>query len=97
MVVHEIGVVIHTKGRKPAQRAPRPASSALIGPAMAGPDAGSHGIVGATPSVGVDQLANGCDLAAKLVVDGGFAGDLVAGVEDGRVVAPSQLSTDPEK
>ena len=97
MVVHQIGVVIHTKGTKTRPEGPE-AGMFSVGRIRCGrPDAGSRGIVGATPSVGVDQLADGCDLAAKLVVDGGFAGDLVAGMEDGRVVAPSQLSTDPEK
>ena len=97
MVVHQIGVVIHTKGTKTRPEGPEAGMFSVGRIRCGGPDSRSPGIVGATPSVGVDQLADGCDLAAKLVVDGGFAGDLVAGMEDGRVVAPSQLSTDPEK
>src|SRR6185369_7180800 len=48
-------------------------------------------------SVGVDQLADRRDLAAKLVVAGRFAGDLVAGVEDRRVVPTAELRADPEE
>ena len=47
--------------------------------------------------VGVDQLADGGDLAAQLVVDGDLAGDLVAGVEDGGVVAPAELGADAQR
>jgi hypothetical protein len=48
-------------------------------------------------SVGVDQLANRRDLPAQLVVAGGLPGDLVARMEDRRVVAVAELGADPEQ
>src|SRR6188472_1655118 len=48
-------------------------------------------------SVGVDQLADRGDLSAQLIVDGGFAGDLVARVQDRGVVPAAQLRPDPQE
>jgi hypothetical protein len=47
--------------------------------------------------VRVDQLADRGDLAPQLIVDGRLAGDLVAGMEDGRVVPATQLGADPQQ
>ena len=49
------------------------------------------------PSIGVDQLPYRGDLAPQLVVHGRLAGDLVARVEDRRMIAPAQLRADPEQ
>src|SRR6476646_3411943 len=51
----------------------------------------------ATRSVGVDQLPDRGDLAAQLVVDGDLTIDLVAGVQDGRVVTSAELGPDPQQ
>src|SRR5215218_2760724 len=48
-------------------------------------------------SVGVDQLPDGGDLTPELVVDGDLARDLVAGVQDRRVIPAAKLGTDPEE
>src|SRR4051812_49277249 len=45
-------------------------------------------------SIGVDELPDGGDLAPELVIRGDLAVDLVAGVEDRRVVAAAELGTD---
>ncbi|CAN5585537.1 hypothetical protein BH20CHL6_BH20CHL6_00090 [soil metagenome] len=45
-------------------------------------------------SVGVDQLADRCQLAAQLVVLLALPADLVAGVQDGGVVATAELAAD---
>src|SRR6185436_20032485 len=47
--------------------------------------------------VGVDQLPDGRDLAAQLVVDGDLAVDLLAGMQDRGMVTPAELGTDPEQ
>src|SRR5579859_4040364 len=48
-------------------------------------------------SVSVDELPNRRDLASQLVVDGGQSSDLVAGMEDGRVIAAAELGADPKE
>ena len=45
---------------------------------------------------GVDELADRGDLSSKLVVGGDFARDLVAGVQDGRMIATAELGADPQ-
>src|SRR3954454_19862916 len=51
-----------------------------------------------TPSsVGVDQLPDGRDLTAELVVDRDLAVDLVARVEHRRVVATAEFCADPQE
>jgi hypothetical protein len=93
----ESGWLSTRRGRKPAQEAPELASSVRVGPASGATSQSPATPFGATGSVGVDQLADGGDLTAELVVDSGFAGDLVAGMENGRMVAPAQLGPDPEE
>ena len=46
-----------------------------------------HAGIAFPPSLGVDHLPDGIDLAPHLVVLAELAGDLVAGVQDGRMIA----------
>ena len=48
-------------------------------------------------SLGVDELAHGGDLPPQLVVGGRLPGDLVAGMEDGGMVATAELRADAEQ
>ena len=93
--------VVHTGPRFSTEFGPRYPQPGQAGAAAAGdPRPGGTGRRGRRPagaSVGVDQLADGRDVAAQLVVDGDLAVDLVAGVEDRGVVAAAQLGADPEE
>src|SRR5918996_5578860 len=51
----------------------------------------------ARASLGVDHLPHRADLAPHLVVLMELAGDLVVGVEHGRVIAPAQLGADAQQ
>ena len=80
---HRIGAVIHSQGgRTVSRRTSRRGRRAR------------HAEGG---SVRVDELADRGDLAPQLVVDGRLAVDLVAGMEDRRVVATAELGADPEE